>query len=237
MPTTLETLNALFNLQQVDTQIGRAKRTQSGLDSGAAAQQEAQAARDQAQACRTEHHRLAGSLKDSELKLASVETKRKSYQQKLYQGTVTNAKELANIEKEIEALGRQRSDLDGRILELMEETEAAQEALTLADAQAQQAEAHRTEVSTTYRTQHERLQLEIAALGQQREASLASVEDNAALKRYEDIRAKAGGVGIAKIEGNTCGGCHMTLPSGLIKSVKELAQMQTCENCGRLLLP
>ena len=28
------------------------------------------------------------------------------------------------------------------------------------------------------------------------------VEDKAALKRYEDIRAKPGGIGIARIEGN-----------------------------------
>ncbi len=62
------------------------------------------------------------------------------------------------------------------------------------------------------------------------------MEDKALLKRYDDIRAKAGGVGIAKIEGSACGGCHMTLPATLIKAVKEMAQPQTCENCGRLLL-
>ncbi len=80
----------------------------------------------QAQQKRTALHKVSGDLKDTELKLEGVETKRKNYQQKLYQGTVTNAKELANIEKEIEALGRQRSDLDGKVLELMEQVEQAQ---------------------------------------------------------------------------------------------------------------
>ncbi len=62
------------------------------------------------------------------------------------------------------------------------------------------------------------------------------VEDKVLLKRYEEIRARAGGVGIAKIEGNSCGGCHMTLPATLVKAVRDNAQAQTCENCGRLLL-
>ena len=51
---------------------------------------------------------------------------------------MTNPKELSNIEREIEALGRQRSDLDGRVLELMEQVEQAQ-----AEAATAEAGAHR----------------------------------------------------------------------------------------------
>ncbi len=96
----------------------------------------------EAQQKRAALHKLSGDLKDSELKLDGIETKRKNYQQKLYQGTVTNAKELSNIEREIEALGRQRSDLDSKVLELMEQVEQAQAADAVAEA-----EAHRSERS------------------------------------------------------------------------------------------
>src|ERR687886_568955 len=106
MTTPLQdTLRALAALQQIDTQIQRARR--------------AQAARQAANTARDTLHRLTAEQKDNELKEEAIETKRKNYQQRLYQGSVTNPKELSNIEREIEALGRQRSDLDGRILELM----------------------------------------------------------------------------------------------------------------------
>jgi len=236
MSTTSETLQALYSLQQIDTQLSRAKKAQSALDNGTAAAALADTARSQEQQRRSTWHKFSGDLKDSELKLAAIETKRKNYQQKLYQGTVTNPKELANIEKEIEALGRQQSDLDGRVLELMDEAEQAQSALTVAEEQARQAEGHRTDTLAAYRSRHEALDLELSSLAQQRKNAAMLVEDKAALKRYEDIRAKSGGIGIAKIEGNTCGGCHMTLPAVLIKSVKEQPQVQTCENCGRLLM-
>ncbi len=236
MPSVRETLTALYAVQQIDTLIQRAKRTQTNLDNGTAAGAAAAAANSAAQARKAELHTLAGDLKDNELKLSTVETKRKSYQQKLYQGSVTNAKELANIEKEIEALGRQQSDLDGRILTLMDEVEQAQVASGAADAAAHAAEGHRAEIIAAYRSRYEALTLELSSLTQQRDAAAAAVEDKAALNRYDGIRAKAAGIGIAKIEGDTCGGCHMKLSSTLIKTVKEQTQIQTCENCGRLLL-
>jgi len=237
MPSVRETLTALYAVQEVDTLIVRARRSQSSLDNGTKASAAAEAANTASKQKRDSLHKLAGELKDSELKLNTIETKRKSYQQKLYQGSVTNARELANIEKEIEALGRQQSDLDGRILALMEEVEQAQAESNVAEAQAHAAEGHRTEVLAAYRSRHDALALELNSLAQQREAAAARVEDTAALKRYDAIRTKSSEIGIAKIEGDTCGGCHMKLSSTLIKAVKELAQIQTCENCGRLLLP
>lgn len=237
MPTVPETLKALYALQFVDTEIYKAKRAQAALDNGTAATAAADAARAEAQQKRSAHQKSSGELKDSELKSAAVETKQKNYQQKLYQGTVTNPKELANIEKEIEALGRQRSDLDGRILELMDEAEQSQAALTLAEEQSRQADGHQAGVIASFRSRREALDLELADLSGRRREAEAAVEDQGALKRYEAIRAKPGGIGIARIEENSCGGCRMTLPNALIKIVKEGTQMQTCENCGRLLMP
>ena len=236
MPTVPETLNALYVVQQVDTLIQRAKRTQAALDNGKDATAQSEAAQALSHQKRSALNKASGELKDSELKLAAIETKRKNYQQKLYQGTVTNPKELSNIEREIEALGRQQSDLDGKVLELMELVEQAQVEAAEAEAGAHRAEGHRTDVLAAFRSRYDTLTLEITDLTRQRQEVVAHVEDKALLKRYDDLRAKAGGVGIARIEGGNCGGCHMTLPSTVIKTVKEGVVVQTCENCGRLLL-
>ena len=228
-------LQALYALQQIDTRVQKAKRAQALLDNGTQATLQAQTALDTERAKRDSFNHLSADLKDTELKLSSIETKRKNYQQKLYQGTVTNAKELANIEKEIEALGRQRSDLDGRVLDLMEQAEQAQSDLHVAEQQARIAATHRTGVLEQFRSRHEALDLEISDAMRHRSEAASAVVDKALLKRYEDTRARAAGLGLVKIEGPDCGGCHMTLPAGVIKLVKEGQQIQTCENCGRLL--
>ena len=236
MPTVPETLHALYAVQQKDTLIQRAKKAQAALDNGTAAAAASTEAHAEAARRTAAAHKLMGELKDSELKLETLEIKRKNYQQKLYQGSVTNARELANMEKEIEMMGRQRSDLDDRVLELMVESEEAREAQTLAEAKAAEAEEHHKQIVAAFQARYATLGQELVGLTAERQVAVAQVEDLSALKRYETLRAKLAGVGIAKIEDGACGGCHMTLSSTVIKTVKENAAIQTCENCGRMLL-
>jgi predicted nucleic acid-binding Zn-ribbon protein len=236
MPTLFETLHVLYDLQQLDTQIARTRRAEAALDNGTQAAVAASAARAEADIQNAAFHKLQGNLKDSELKLKSVEDKRKTYHDRLYQGSITNAKELGNIEKEIAALGRQRSDLDERILELMEQVETAQTELKTVEQTAREAETRHADTVAAYRSRHSALELELTDLMRRRGESAFLIEDKTLLKRYEDTRAKAGGLGIAKIEDGNCGACHMSLPSTLIKEVKEYAAPQRCENCARLLL-
>ncbi len=236
MPTVPETLHALYAVQLKDTQIQRAKKAQSALDNGTTAAAASTEAHAEAARLTSAAHKLTGELKDSELKLETLETKRKNYQQKLYQGSITNSRELENMEKEIEMMGRQRSDLDGRVLELMEEAESAREAQTLAEAKAAQAEEHHKQTVASFQARYATLEQELVGLNAERQVAASQVEDQSALKRYETLRAKLAGVGIAKIEAGSCGGCHMTLSSTVIKTVKENAAIQTCENCGRMLL-
>lgn len=230
-----DTLHALMVVQQIDTQTLRAQKTLAGLDTGAQAAADAEAARQAREAAVAALHKAAGEVKDGELKQSAVETKQKSYQQKLYQGAVTNAKELANIEKEIAALGRQRADMDGRILEAMERAETAQAEAERAEAAEKDAEARRESILNAYQSRRAALQAELAELARQRKDAVVLVDDPALLKRYEDLRAKPGGVGLAKIENGVCSACHMSLPAGVVRAVKDETAPQICENCRRLL--
>jgi predicted nucleic acid-binding Zn-ribbon protein len=236
MPTLYETLQSLYEVQQLDTQIARLGRAHAHLDTGAEAAQLAAAARDAANSQLTALHHVQAELKDSELKLKSVEDKRKTYNDRLYQGSITNPKELGNIEKEIAALGRQRGDLDERILDLMDKTETAQTASASAEATAQEAERRHKDIVASYQAKNQEIKLEVDQISRHRGELAALVEDKTLLQRYEAIRMKCSGLGIAKITEGSCGACHTTLPSTLIADVKDYASLQRCENCGRLLV-
>jgi hypothetical protein len=230
-----ETLQALLIVQRLDTAIARARKAQAALDDGAAAGARAAAAHGEEDRTRDVWHHLASELKDSELKLNALETKRKSYQQRLYQGTVTNPKELSNIEKEVESLGRQRADLDGRILDLMEKTDQAKTAFERSQAQAAELAMAHSAARESFSAKFDELNIELEGLIRQRADSADAVADKSLLKTYEDIRAKSGGIGLARIEQGACSGCHMALPSFVVKAVKEGEVVTKCDNCGRLL--
>ena len=55
------------------------------------------------------------------------------------------------------------------------------------------------------------------------------------INKYDDWRKKRGSSLVSVIEGQTCGGCHLTLPPQLINEVRKKKELRTCNSCGRIL--
>jgi len=55
------------------------------------------------------------------------------------------------------------------------------------------------------------------------------------LAHYDRLMARRK-KGIVVVRNNTCTGCHLRLPMGVIMTLKQAEDVQLCENCGRYLL-
>lgn len=69
-------------------------------------------------------------------------------------------------------------------------------------------------------------------------AELAPKIEGELLAIYEKIRASGDGVGAAKLAGNQCLGCHLTLNAAELTRIKSLAddEVVRCEECRRILV-
>lgn len=58
------------------------------------------------------------------------------------------------------------------------------------------------------------------------------------LTRYQQVRAQFGGVGVARLEGSHCSGCHMDLSPAELDGVKSApaGEVSECPQCGRILV-
>jgi len=58
------------------------------------------------------------------------------------------------------------------------------------------------------------------------------------LARYERLRAKLAGTGAARLVGESCGGCHLTLPAMEVDRIRRAPpdEVLTCDQCGRILV-
>src|SRR5438445_123736 len=58
------------------------------------------------------------------------------------------------------------------------------------------------------------------------------------LEQYERLRARLGGIGAARLVGNSCGGCHLTLPATELDRIRHLPPdaVALCDQCGRILV-
>lgn len=227
-------LVSLYCLQEIDLEIAKAQKKLASLDSGVSKKLEIESASAKEKEAERLVHEASSELQDKELSLKSIESKAKSFKDKLYAGTVINPKELSSMEKEIEMLGRQKDKLEERILELYDIVEQRKSALA-------QAKDIRTSKEQELQLILERLKQDqvslmeiLKELSVKREAALSEV-DPMLLKRYDSAKARFGGVVLSKVIDDDCTACHTEVTGFTIRELKADKDILTCENCGRIL--
>jgi predicted nucleic acid-binding Zn-ribbon protein len=233
-------LEALLEVQQHDTNVDRLRRRQATLPERAdlvAAEQRRAAvsgtlaeASSRLSAVADAQARLENDLAATEARIAEVEAR-------MYSGSVSAARDLQAMAAEVESLRRRRSSLEDRILETMEEREPidAQVAALEAEQAALGAEAAR--LGTVIGEVESATEIELAAELEQRAQSAAALPEPL-LARYEQLRARLGGVGAARLKAGSCSGCHLALPATELDRLRREPEdaLLFCDQCGRILV-
>lgn len=233
----LDDLQALLGVQAIDARILRAQTALAALDTGAATAAAYNTAKAEADTLRAAAVKAQAEQHDAEMRLQSLETKTAQVKKTLFSGTVAGPRELENLQKEIEMLGRQRGDAETAVLEAMEAAAEQTAAAEAAEARvAALADRYRA-LRTAYKERHAALSAEIGAEEAGR-ARAAAPLPGGLLARYDGIRAKRAGIGAAAIEADgACGACHTRLNAGLVADAVSGRDVQACEYCGRILVP
>jgi hypothetical protein len=227
-------LRQLYELQQIDTRIAQVEKARRELDSGAALRAECDSLRATLSEESSRLHALETEMRDKELQLKSVEDKRQRHRDRLYSGTITNPKEIENLNQEVEALGRQKGGLEEAILLLMEDVEAQLgKANELRQALGEK-ENRLSAVEKNYQETLARLNAQWEELMGQRGQMAPHIEESS-LRRYEFIRGRAHNLAIVKVKDEICPACSVAFASVTFRRLKETEDELACENCGRLL--
>lgn len=234
-------LEPLLALQAHDTTIDRLRHRWETLAQRAALEQietdlavqrqllaTAAGARD---GVRREEQRLDDDAQSTESKAVEVE-------RRLYSGEISSPRELQAMQSDVVQLRKHRSSLEDRELVVMEKREAldaevSQLEQSIATLDARQAElraalaAEETEIS-------DQLTIEQAARGE-----VAKGISTELLADYERCRARARGMGAARLVGDTCQGCHLSIPATEVDRMRKMADgtFAHCDNCGCILVP
>ncbi len=238
MDTSRDALLTLLQLQRVDSTIDRLQARlahlpeQAALDTLEAKAQDLDAQIAERQAVfddvSTRQRRL-------DFEVDTLVQKIKAESGRLYSGVVSNAKELQDISREVEALKRRKSVLEDNDLEVMEERDGVEkelEALTN-ERSSLAAEIERGRLARDEAAGETSLQLTAAETERQRWVPRV---DPQLLQVYDTIRASKGGVGAAAMVDGTCQGCHMRLPAQEAERVRTAGGLVRCDECQRILV-
>lgn len=228
-------LAKLHDLQKIDYEIYQREQTLKALDSGETSKQEAINLLKRHDAAAADAQKAEAAQRNSELELKGVESKRAAVHEKLYSGRVTNPKELGDLQKDEEMLDVQIGGLEEKLLELMDKVEAAKTVETTLAGELSAAKRRWQQTVAHTQTETTRLQQELTALRPERQRLSALVTDKALLSRYDGIRQRHAGIGLAVTQNNLCPACHVTLNSQVLNRLHEGIELTTCENCGRIL--
>jgi predicted nucleic acid-binding Zn-ribbon protein len=233
-------LDALLALQDVDTAIDQQRHRRAhlperaeltGIDRDAA---DLQAAAGEVSSARDE---IAGRQSEREAELAATEERAASVHRRLYGGQVSASRELQALSADVDALKARASVLEDQVLELMEEREPFEARLADLSGQLAGLAARRQSVVAAVAEADAAIESQLAELGRRRSAASQSVPDDL-LATYDRLRGRLDGVAVARLVGNHCDGCHLTLPAMELDRIRHLpdTEVVTCDQCGRILV-
>ncbi|MEZ5180353.1 MAG: C4-type zinc ribbon domain-containing protein [Acidimicrobiales bacterium] len=239
--TTSPALLALLDVQAHDTRLDQLRHQLAHLpareerDAAAAAVADAEAALAAESATRDD---LARQQKRIDDEVESFKAKRQGFDQKLYGGTVSNPRELQDLQDEIDALGRRITQLEDEELEVMEQVEPVEAKVAELAATLDQRRAVLADAEARLTVAEAELAAEVDAEEAVRTEAAAPVPAEL-LGEYERLRAGRGGIGVAKLTGTQCGGCHLGLSAVEVAAFRKLpdGEYGHCEECGRILVP
>jgi uncharacterized protein len=221
-------------LQDLDLDIDRLRNQLAAIQAGYAEPASLIDARDAATQADGRLSKARKAAQDREWDVKDGQARANTAEARLYSGAVTNAKELANIQKEVESLKARLVTLEEKSLETTASLGEAQVAANAAHADLDTA-TDAWNASVTRLKQEEASVTGQIAAKQARRATQAASIDAPSLAIYTRLRPQKGGRAVAKLKGDRCEGCRLTLPAGIPSRAKSSQALVYCVNCGRIL--
>lgn len=227
-------LRRLWALHEIDSEIREIQKRAAALDIGQAetkAIHQLEAANAESSA---KYKALVQDQADASLQKQGAEDKIKHVETTLYSGTMNNPREVANMQKELEALGRSVEALDAKLAEIHKELpplKVAEDKL-----EAQRAELKKRAAAKLAAAHELKPKLEAAykAAIEKRSAAVKQVSP-AMIARYDAIKNRQSGIGMGLISKTyDCGACGTKQPERIIDALKS-DRLVTCESCHRIL--
>lgn len=167
--------------------------------------------------------------------IALQNEKIKKNEEKLFSGTITSAKELLNYQEEIKFLKQNNDNVESKAIELMISVDERKPKIKEIEKSIARID---SEIEMVKKEVSEKIKVMSDAVKRLREkrATVISKIPKDALAKYEETKAKKGGIAVAVLKDRFCDICNMEIPTGEAEKIKDLNKLYKCPLCGRMLI-
>ncbi|HEX5267456.1 MAG TPA: C4-type zinc ribbon domain-containing protein [Acidimicrobiales bacterium] len=180
---------------------------------------------------------LTARQTEMEAEVAAGRGRMEGIEKRMYSGEVGAARDLQAMAEEVDGLRGRIRRLEDVILEVMEEREPVEALVGQLAAERAAVAGRLAHIESDLGAAEQELTAEEAGHAARR-AELAGTLPPELTARYERLRQRLGGVGVARLVNGSCGGCHLTLSATELDRLRKAPadEVLTCEQCGRVLV-
>lgn len=173
-------------------------------------------------------------LKQKEREYEAMSRKKKTAEDHLYSGEVTNPKELTNMQEQVHQMQQEMDCCAEEAVLISDQLEQIQKQLQESlETLNKEKKVYRKKVED-YLRQKQELEDKLMAVEQGIELLQKTIAPEI-MELYNLNTKRLGYAVLSMVEHNTCSACHLGIPALLLKEVKLGQSMVKCENCGRIL--
>ncbi len=236
----MTTLEPLLTLQERDLALDRLRHRRdtlvelTALVDAEARVVVAQRELEHARAARDEVLAEERRLDDQAQLLAAQAT---AVEKRLYSGEIASPRELQAMQADVEQLRKRQRELEDGALVTMETREPLDARVGELEQQLQAANASVVSATDALAAAQAVIDAEAAVERAARDDVVATIDADL-VTDYEGRRVKARGVGAARLVGNSCQGCHLSIPATEVDRIRNApaGTITYCDNCGCILV-
>ncbi|MEN8240910.1 MAG: hypothetical protein ABFS17_03225 [Chloroflexota bacterium] len=188
----------------------------------------------QASTAEKKFNRAQKDQKSAGQEVETQQTKISNNEKVTYSGSVTNPKELEDLQLEAEALKRHLLVLEDKLLETMVAFEEAEKVHKQAQTNL---EITRSKVSAEKSSLTEE-QINLRGFVEEKNAERAAFVaglDAESIGIYEKLRASKNGIAVAQVVDKSCAACGVNLTPAQAQAARSPNKITTCTSCRRIL--
>lgn len=230
----------LLDLQDIDTSIRQLEHRRANLPEQLALD-EARETLDKVNAeLATGKERLSTLQRQQarhEHEIATIDSRRKSEEGRMYGGLVSSERELEALRNELSSLKQRKAALEDDLLEIMEQIEELESMVAALTERHGELTAQLPELAQARDQAATDIDAELVEQ-RARRAEVAGELPEEVVRYYEELRERKQGLAVAPLQGRTCQGCRLELTAIELEEAEERARtgLARCEQCGRILV-
>ena len=232
----MPSIRDLYDLQQLDWDIQNREEELANIRARVADDSRRLTAKRHLDALESKLADLARPRRQAENNIEDIERRIADIDVRLYDGSVTNPRELEAYQEERANLSGNRGGEEDKLLELMIESDDTQALLDKAREIFKRIDDERSRELDSLKTRHAEVSSDLPDF-RERRLALVSEHSPATLAIYEQVRQLRGGQGAALVDRRgLCQGCRLVIPTTELQRARAGDEIVQCGSCSRILI-